>query len=87
MDCSALIHDDITQNLMLQIGPLVSGTAAYLQPWCCRPLLPFAVREKLAANIQKAERGEESEEEGPLASHVRKSIEEHKEEYRAILKK
>ena len=54
---------------------------------CCRPLLPFAVREKLAANIQKAERGEVGHEDSPLANHVRKAIEEHKEEYRAILKK
>lgn len=56
------------------------------EPLPCRPLLPFAVREQLAANIQKAERGEEDSEEGPLARHVRKAIEEHKEDYRKILK-
>lgn len=50
-------------------------------------MLPFAVREQLAANEHKAERGEERPEEGPLARHVRKAIEEHKEEYRAILRK
>lgn len=68
---------------------LCKPSAQFLRdlPALCRPLLPFAVREQLAANIQKAERGEGQTEEGPLAKHVRKAIEEHKEEYRGILKK
>ena len=52
-----------------------------------RPLLPFAVREQLAANFQKAEKGQGNTDEGPLAKHVRKAIEEYKEEYRAVLQK
>ena len=55
--------------------------------YACRPLLPFAVREQLAENYHKAEIGEEQADEGPLAKHVRHAIEEHREDYRNILKR
>ena len=57
-------------------------------PCFCRPLLPFAVREQLAANLAKAERGEtDTSSGGPLAKHIKKSIEEHKTEIVPALKR
>ena len=52
-----------------------------------RPLLPFELREQLAAaSSPSSERDEGADgEEGPIARHLRKSVEEHKSEVAALL--